>query len=67
VPDRNSPLANVGGVVLLLVTGGLAANFVRSQAAGGVGPLAGVVLAFAVAIALAMVGLGGKFALEEVA
>jgi manganese transport protein len=67
VPDRNSLLANVGGVVLLLVTGGLAANFVRSQVAGGVSPLAGVVLAFAVAIALAMAGLGGKFALEEVA
>jgi manganese transport protein len=67
VPDRNSLLANVGGVALLLVTGGLAANFVRSQVAGGVSPLAGFVLAFAVAIALAMAGLGGKYALEEVA
>ena len=67
VPDHNSLVANVGGVALLLVTGALAANFVRSQVAGGVGPLAGFVLAFAVALALAMVGLGGKFALEEVA
>jgi len=66
VPDRNSTLANVGGVALLVVTGSLAANFVRSQIAGGVTPLAGFVLAFAVALALAMVGLAGKFVLEEV-
>jgi manganese transport protein len=65
VPDRNSTLANVGGVALLLVTGTLAANFVREQVAGGVGPLSGVVLAFAVALAVAIVGLAGKYAVEE--
>ncbi|GAB6862151.1 NRAMP family divalent metal transporter [Haloplanus litoreus] len=65
VPDRNSTLANVGGVALLLVTGALAANFVREQVAGGVGALSGFVLAFAVALALAMLGLGGKYARDE--
>jgi manganese transport protein len=66
VSDRNSRLANVGGVALLLVTGALAANFVREQVAGGIGPLSGFVLAFAVALGVAMAGLGGKYALEEV-
>jgi manganese transport protein len=65
VPDRNSTLANVGGVALLLVTGTLAANFVREQVAGGVGPLSGFVLAFAVALALATVGLAGTYARDE--
>ncbi|WP_435070203.1 NRAMP family divalent metal transporter [Haloplanus sp. C73] len=66
VPDRNSTLANVGGVALLLVTGTLAANFVRSQVTGGVSTLSGLVLAFAVALGLAMVVLLGKFVREEV-
>nr|WP_199243824.1 MULTISPECIES: divalent metal cation transporter [Haloplanus] len=66
VSDRNSRLANVGGVALLLVTGALAANFVREQVAGGIGPLSGFVLAFAVALGVAIVGLGGKYAVEEV-
>ncbi|MFB6101841.1 MAG: NRAMP family divalent metal transporter [Haloplanus sp.] len=67
VPDRNSLLTNIGGVVLLLVTGALAVNFVREQVAGGVGPLSGFVLVFAVALGLAMLGLGGKYAREELA
>jgi manganese transport protein len=68
VPDRNSVLANVGGVALLVVTGALAANFVREQVAGpgGLGLLSGFVLAFAAALAVAMLGLAGKFAAEEV-
>jgi len=66
VTDRNSRLANVGGVALLLVTGALAANFVREQVAGGIGPLSGFVLVFAVALGVAIVGLGGKYAVEEV-
>jgi manganese transport protein len=64
VDERNSTLANAGGVVLLLVTGALAANFVREQVAGGVGTLSGFVLAFAVALALAMAGLGVTYARE---
>jgi manganese transport protein len=66
VADRNSPLANVGGVVLLLVTGALAANFVREQVTGGIDPLIGFVLAFAVALGTATAGLCGKYVLEEV-
>ncbi|WP_425498691.1 divalent metal cation transporter [Haloplanus salilacus] len=66
VADRNSRLANVGGVALLLVTGALAANFVREQVGGGVDPLTGFVLAFAVALGVAMAGLGAKYAIEEV-
>ena len=65
VPEQNSTLANVGGMALVAVSGGLAANFVLEQLAGGVGPLSGFVLAFAVALGLAMAGLGGKFLREE--
>lgn len=65
VAERNSTLANVGGVALLAVTGALAANFVREQVSGGIDPLIGFVLAFAVALGLAMLGLGGKYAAEE--
>ncbi|NLV07181.1 divalent metal cation transporter [Haloarcula rubripromontorii] len=65
VPEQNSTLANVGGLALVAVSGGLAANFVVEQLGGGVGPLSGFVLAFAVALALAMAGLGGKFLREE--
>ncbi len=62
VPEHNSALANLGGVALLLVTGTLAANFVREQVAAGVGPLSGAVLAVAVVVLLATVGLVVKFA-----
>ena len=76
VPRGNSLLANAGGAALLALTGGLAANFVREQVAPAVGeggtitlsaisPLAWFVLAFSVAIALATVTLGGKYAREE--
>ncbi|WP_248898046.1 NRAMP family divalent metal transporter [Haloplanus halobius] len=78
VPDRNSTLANVGGVALLGVTVYLAANFVREQVPDGVDPLAGnmaglasidplpgAVLAFAIALGIAMAGLGVKYVAEE--
>jgi len=61
VPEANSLPANLGGLALLVVTGALAANFVREQIAGGLGPLSGVVLAVAVVVLLATVALGGKF------
>lgn len=67
VPRSNSLLANAGGLALLFVTGTLAANFVREQVAGGIAPLSGFVLAFGVAIAVAMLVLAGKYAREEVA
>nr|WP_258560392.1 divalent metal cation transporter [Halorhabdus salina] len=65
VPEANSTLANVGGVALLLVSGTLAANFVREQIAAGVDPLSGAVLAFAVVLGAATVALLGKYALER--
>ncbi|GGM60006.1 manganese transport protein [Halarchaeum rubridurum] len=57
VPEANSTLANLGGLALLAVTGTLAANFVASLFAGGLAPLAAVVLVFAVLVALATLGL----------
>jgi len=75
VPRGNSLLANLGGAGLLAVTGLLAANFVRGQVApaftdaglaiGAISPLAWFVLAFSLAVALATVVLGGKYAREE--
>ena len=61
VPESNSTLANLGGLALLAVTGGLAANFVREQVGAGLTPLSGVVLAVAVVILLATLGLLVKF------
>ncbi|QIB75589.1 divalent metal cation transporter [Halogeometricum borinquense] len=66
VPKPNATLANVGGVGILLVSGALAANFVRGQIAGGVELLSGTVLAFAVILGVAIVVLIGKYVREEV-
>jgi len=67
VDDPNSTLANVGGLALVTVAGALAANFVREQVAGGVTPLSGFVLAFALALGLATVGLLAKYVTQELA
>ena len=67
VPEPNSRLANFGGVALFAVTGTLAANFVREEVSTGVGPISGFVLAFAIVLGIAIVGLLGKYGLEEVA
>ncbi|MFB6296374.1 MAG: divalent metal cation transporter [Halobacteriales archaeon] len=67
VPRGNSALANLGGLGLLLVSGALAANFVREQVASGLDPLSTVVLAFAVVLGAATLVLGGTYAREEVA
>jgi manganese transport protein len=61
VPESTPRLANLGGLALLLVSGGLAANFVREQAAAGLTALSGAVLAVAVVVLLATLGLGAKF------
>ncbi|MDR5657778.1 divalent metal cation transporter [Halodesulfurarchaeum sp. HSR-GB] len=66
VPASNSILANVGGGLLLVVSGTLAANFVREQLGAGVGPLSGAVLVFAVILGLATFVVIGKFLREEV-
>jgi manganese transport protein len=67
VPRGNSTLANAGGIALFLVSGVLAANFVREQVQGGVDPLSlpGLVFAFAAVLALATLVLAAKYAFEE--
>jgi len=66
VSRPTSTLTNVGGLALLSVSGALAANFLRGQAASGLDPLSGAVLAFAVLLALAMAGLFVKYVRERV-
>ncbi|AUX10310.1 manganese transport protein [Halalkaliarchaeum desulfuricum] len=66
VPEPNSRVANLGGIVLFAVSGTLAANFVREEVSTGVDPISGFVLAFAVVLAIAIVGLVGKYGREEV-
>jgi manganese transport protein len=65
VPESNSTLANVGGLALLVVSGALAANFVRELVTGGLTALSGFVLAFAVILGVATVILLGKYSREE--
>jgi len=56
---------NVGGLALLSVSGALAANFLREQAAAGLGLLSGAVLAFGIVLTLAMIVLLAKYAREQ--
>jgi manganese transport protein len=65
VGASNSTLANLGGVALLAVSGGLAANFVREQLATGLDLLSGFVLAFALVLAVATLVLLGQYVREE--
>ncbi|MGQ4555582.1 divalent metal cation transporter [Halobellus sp. GM3] len=65
VPRPAATAANAGGVALLLVSGALAANFLREQVAGGVTPLSGAILAFAALLAVAIVGLFVKYARQR--
>ncbi|WP_415378903.1 divalent metal cation transporter [Halosimplex sp. TS25] len=67
VPESNSAVANLAGLALLLVSGALAANFVREQVAAGIGPLSGAILLFAVVLGLATVGVFGKYVRREAA
>jgi manganese transport protein len=67
VPEPNSTLANLGGVVLLLVTTVLAGNFVRTRALPDLGdPLPTFVAVFALALALATLILAGKYVHETI-
>ena len=65
VPEPNSNLANVGGLALVAIAAVLAGNFVRGQVASRLDALSAFVLAFAVVLAVAMVGLVGKFLLAR--
>lgn len=66
VDASNSALANLGGLALLAVSGGLAANFVREQTTTGLDLLSGLVLAFALVLAAATLVLLGQYVHEEV-
>lgn len=61
VSEPNSRLANAGGIVLVGIAVVLAGNFVREQVSSGLDTLSVLVLAFAVVMTLAMIGLVGKF------
>ncbi len=66
VPEGNSTLLNLGGLVLLGIAIVTAANFVREQAAAGIDdPITGFVLGFAVVLAIAMLALGAKFVTDR--
>jgi manganese transport protein len=65
VPEPNSALANLGGVILLAITVTTAGNFVREQVTAGLGdPITAFVFAFALVLAVAMVVLAVKFLRE---
>ncbi|MDJ1431311.1 divalent metal cation transporter [Halostagnicola sp. A-GB9-2] len=66
VPETNSLLENVGGVALLLVAIVLAGEFVRGELATVTEPASAFVVAFAVAMALAMLGLCGRYIRDNV-
>ncbi|MEF8859831.1 MAG: divalent metal cation transporter [Halolamina sp.] len=66
VPRPNSTAANAGGVGLLFVSATLATNFVRGQLTGGIDLLSGLVLGFAVILAVATLLLAGKYVRAEV-
>jgi manganese transport protein len=67
VPEPNSTLANLGGVVLLLVTTVLAGNFVRSRALPSLGdPLPTFVAAFAAVLGVATILLFARYVRETV-
>lgn len=58
VPETNSLLANLGGLVVLVIASVLAGSFVREQAAGGLSdPVTVFVVGFATVFALASIGL----------
>jgi manganese transport protein len=62
VPETNSRLANLGGIVLTAVAAVLAGRFVLGHTTGGAfDPVAGFVLCFAVVLAIASVGLVVRF------
>jgi manganese transport protein len=61
VPEQNSTGGNLAGLALLFVSGGLGANFVREQVSTGIDPFSGAILLFAVVLAVATVGVLGKF------
>ncbi|KDE58391.1 Mn2+/Fe2 transporter [Halostagnicola sp. A56] len=66
VPETNSPLENAGGIALLLVATVLAAEFVRGEFATVTEPASAFVVAFAVAMSIAVLGICGRYLRDNV-
>ncbi|AXR79391.1 NRAMP family divalent metal transporter [Natrarchaeobaculum sulfurireducens] len=66
VPETNSPVANVGGLVLFAVATILAGEFVLEELETVTEPVSAFVVAFAIAMGLAICGLVVKYARERV-
>ncbi|WP_254763003.1 NRAMP family divalent metal transporter [Natrinema marinum] len=66
VPETNSLPANVGGLALFAVTVVLAGEFVRGELETVTDPVSAFVVLFAAAMALALVGLAGKYVRDRV-
>ncbi|SDD04519.1 NRAMP family divalent metal transporter [Natrinema hispanicum] len=66
VPTTNSRVANLGGFVLFAVAAMLAGEFVRGELETISDPLSAFVVAFAVAMALALLGLAGRYVRDRV-
>ncbi len=67
VPETNSLAANVGGLVLFVVATILAGEFVLEELETVTQPTSAFVVVFAAAMALAIVGLVGKYVRERLA
>ncbi|RQG98767.1 NRAMP family divalent metal transporter [Natrarchaeobius oligotrophus] len=65
VPETNSHLANLGGLVLVAIATVLAAEFVLEELETVTEPLSAFVVAFAAAMALAIVGLAVRYGRER--
>ncbi|AEH36481.1 NRAMP family divalent metal transporter [Halopiger xanaduensis] len=64
-PKTNSLLENLGGLVLFGVAAALAGEFVLEELQTATEPASAFVIVFAAAMALAIVGLAGKYARER--
>ncbi|NUB90670.1 divalent metal cation transporter [Haloterrigena sp. SYSU A558-1] len=67
VPETNSLPANVGGLALFAVAAVLAGEFVQGELETVTEPASAFVVVFAAAMALAIVGLAGKYGRERLA
>ncbi|AFZ72337.1 NRAMP family divalent metal transporter [Natronobacterium gregoryi] len=65
VPETNSRLANLGGVVLFAVASVLAGEFVLEELETVTEPMSAFVVAFAAAMTLAIVGLAVRYVRER--
>ncbi len=67
VPETNSVPANVGGLALFAVATVLAGEFVLAELETVAEPLSAFVVAFAAAMALAILGVAGRYGRDRIA